>query len=96
MFLIGGKIALTYCIIFYISEEVESVIDSSDEYECLDFLAEPSSNCVSSYDISSSSLIKSPLVSELLMSHGLLQNGHVEDRPLCNSDAESKVSCNGF
>ncbi|XP_035231390.1 zinc finger protein 76-like [Stegodyphus dumicola] len=68
-----------------------SVLDSSDEFDCIDFPTEPASfACVSSYDISSSSLIKSPLVSELLISHGLLENGRVEDRPLCNTDAESK------
>ena len=49
----------------------------------------------SSYDISTSSLIKSPLVSELLISHGLLENGHVEDKPNCYADCESKV-CNIF
>lgn len=73
-------------------EVYSSVLDSSDEYESIDFHGEPSSvNCDSSYDISSSSLIKSPLVFELLISHGLLKMGHAEDRPLCSSDAESKI-----
>lgn len=74
-------------------DEIDSsVLDSSDEFECMGLHGEPPGfNFVSSYDISSSSLIKSPLVSELLISHGLLENGHIEDRPLSNSDSESKI-----
>lgn len=75
-----------------ILDGVDLVLDSSDEFDCMGLHGEsPNFNCVSSYDISSSSLIKSPLVSELLISHGLLENGHVEDRTFCNSDSESKV-----
>ncbi|XP_054708252.1 zinc finger protein GLIS2-like isoform X2 [Uloborus diversus] len=67
-----------------------SVLDSSEELEFIDFQKDPVNFCVSSYDISSSSLIKSPLVSELLISHGLLNIEHIEDRPHCNADSESK------
>ncbi|GFU46619.1 hypothetical protein NPIL_194481 [Nephila pilipes] len=71
-------------------EDVESsVLNSIDKLDCVE-CDQSDLTCTNLYDITSSSLIKSPLVLELLIAHGLLKNGIVEDRPLCDTNDDNK------
>ncbi|XP_055927917.1 zinc finger protein 554-like isoform X3 [Argiope bruennichi] len=71
-------------------EDVESsVINNIEKFDCVEVDTSDLA-CTNLYDITSSSLIKSPLVLELLLSHGLLKNGLVEDRPLCDTNDDEK------
>lgn len=67
----------------FLKGEIDSsVLDSIDEINCM-FLHNDTTgfSCISSHDVSSSSLINSPLVWELLISHGLLEKELVEKKP---------------
>lgn len=78
----------------FLKDEIDSsVLDGIDEINCTVLQNDTTGfTCISSHDVSSSSLINSPLVWELLISHGLLEKELIENKP--NFDTKTSIEDN--